>query len=45
MLLEHVSGGRVPQRPIRRRLTDLPALVVHRGGGYFFVPACAPYAG
>jgi Dyp-type peroxidase family len=28
----------IPQRPIRRRLTDLPAFVVHRGGEYFFLP-------
>jgi deferrochelatase/peroxidase EfeB len=27
-----------PQRPIRRRLSDLPAFVVHRGGEYFFIP-------
>jgi Dyp-type peroxidase family len=28
----------IPQRPIRRRLTNLPAFVVHRGGEYFFLP-------
>lgn len=28
----------IPQRPIRRRLTGLPAFVVTRGGEYFFVP-------
>lgn len=28
----------IPHRPIRRRLTDLPAFVVNRGGEYCFVP-------
>lgn len=28
----------IPQRPIRRRMTDLPAFVVNRGGEYCFVP-------
>jgi hypothetical protein len=28
----------IPQRPIRRRLTDLPAFVVNRGGEYCFIP-------
>jgi deferrochelatase/peroxidase EfeB len=35
----HGSGQfTVPQRPIRRRLKDVPAFVVNRGGEYFFVP-------
>jgi deferrochelatase/peroxidase EfeB len=29
----------IPQVPIRRRLTDVPAFVVNRGGEYFFVPS------
>jgi Dyp-type peroxidase family len=29
----------IPQRPIRRRLVDLPAFVVNRGGEYCFVPS------
>lgn len=29
----------IPQLPIRRRLTDVPAFVVNRGGEYFFVPS------
>jgi deferrochelatase/peroxidase EfeB len=28
----------IPQQPIRRRLADLPQLVVTRGGDYFFMP-------
>ena len=28
-----------PQRPIRRRLTELPPLVVNRGGEYCFIPS------
>jgi hypothetical protein len=28
----------VPERPIRRRLQDLPPFVVTRGGEYCFVP-------
>src|SRR4051812_19071665 len=28
----------IPQRPIRRRLQDLPPFVVTRGGEYFFAP-------
>jgi deferrochelatase/peroxidase EfeB len=28
----------IPQRPIRRRLQDLPPFVATRGGEYFFVP-------
>ena len=28
----------IPQKPIRRRLLDLPAFVVNRGGEYFFMP-------
>ena len=28
----------IPQRPIRRRLTDLPPFVVNRGGDYCFMP-------
>lgn len=30
------AGG--PQRPIRRRLKDVPAFVVNRGGEYCFIP-------
>jgi hypothetical protein len=29
----------IPQRPIRRRLTDLPGFVVNRGGEYCFIPS------
>jgi deferrochelatase/peroxidase EfeB len=29
----------IPQRPIRRRLTDLPPFVVTRGGEYCFAPS------
>jgi hypothetical protein len=29
----------IPQRPIRRRLTELPAFVVNRGGEYCFIPS------
>ena len=29
----------IPQRPIRRRLTDLAGLVVSRGGEYCFIPS------
>jgi Dyp-type peroxidase family len=29
----------IPRRPIRRRLTDLPAFVVNRGGEYCFIPS------
>lgn len=32
------TGFTVPLRPIRKRLTDLPAFVVNRGGVYCFVP-------
>ena len=32
------SGFTIPQRPIRRRLKDLPPFVVTRGGEYFFAP-------
>ena len=32
------SGFTIPQRPIRRRLPDLPPFVVTRGGEYFFAP-------
>ena len=28
----------IPQRPIRRRLQDLPPFVVTRGGEYCFAP-------
>jgi hypothetical protein len=28
----------IPQRPIRRRLTDLPGFVVNRGGEYCIIP-------
>jgi hypothetical protein len=37
-----VNGGSnsltIPQRPIRRRLQDLPPFVVTRGGEYCFAP-------
>jgi hypothetical protein len=29
----------IPQRPIRRRLTDLPGFMVNRGGEYCFIPS------
>ena len=29
----------IPQRPIRRRLPDLPPFVVTRGGEYCFAPS------
>jgi Dyp-type peroxidase family len=29
----------VPQKPIRRKIQGLPAFVVNRGGGYFFMPS------
>ena len=29
----------IPRRPIRRRLTDVPAFVVNRGGEYCFIPS------
>ncbi len=34
------AGGQftIPARPIRRRLRDLPAFVVNRGGEYCFIP-------
>ena len=32
------SGFTIPQRPIRRKLHDLPPFVVTRGGEYFFAP-------
>ena len=32
------SGFTIPQRPIRRRLQNLPPFVVTRGGDYFFAP-------
>jgi hypothetical protein len=28
----------IPQRPIRRRLQDLPPFVITRGGEYLFAP-------
>ena len=28
----------IPQQPIRRRLNDVPAFVVNRGGEYCFIP-------
>ena len=36
----HDGSGRftIPQRPIRRRLQDLPRFVVNRGGEYCFLP-------
>jgi Dyp-type peroxidase family len=33
------SGFTIPQRPIRRRLQDLPPFVVTRGGEYCFAPS------
>ena len=32
------SGFTIPQRPIRRKLQNLPPFVVTRGGEYFFAP-------
>ena len=32
------SAFTIPQRPIRRRLQELPPFVVTRGGEYFFAP-------
>ncbi len=32
------SSFTIPQRPIRRRLKDVPPFVVTRGGDYFFAP-------
>jgi deferrochelatase/peroxidase EfeB len=29
----------IPQRPIRRRMTNLPAFVENRGGEYCFIPS------
>jgi Dyp-type peroxidase family len=29
---------RIPDRPVRRRVRDLPAFVTVQGGGYFFLP-------
>ncbi|MGY0497409.1 Dyp-type peroxidase [Nocardia sp. FBN12] len=29
----------IPERPIRRRLSDIPTFVVTRGGDYFFMPS------
>lgn len=38
-----VHGGTaqltIPALPVRLRLTDVPAVVTNRGGGYFFVPS------
>ncbi|MGC5168120.1 Dyp-type peroxidase [Luteimicrobium sp. DT211] len=34
----------IPQRPIRRRLQDLPPFVVTRGGEYFFAPSLSALA-
>ena len=34
----HRDASPCPQRPIRRRLQDLPPFVVTRGGEYCFVP-------
>jgi Dyp-type peroxidase family len=36
----HDGNGRftIPQQPVRRRLTDVPRLVVNRGGEYCFQP-------
>ncbi len=37
-----LGGGRgvvtIPERPVRRRLQDVPQFVTTRGGGYFFLP-------
>jgi hypothetical protein len=35
--IDHPAG--VDERPVRRRLTNLPAFVVNRGGEYCFVPS------
>jgi Dyp-type peroxidase family len=35
---DETSGFTIPQRPIRRRLQDLPPFVVTRGGEYCFAP-------
>ena len=35
---DETSGFTIPQRPIRRRLPDLPPFVVTRGGEYLFAP-------
>jgi Dyp-type peroxidase family len=36
---EEASSFTIPQRPIRRRLQDLPPFVVTRGGEYCFAPS------
>lgn len=35
---DETSGFTIPQRPIRRKLQNLPPFVVTRGGEYFFAP-------
>jgi len=35
---DQTSPFTIPQRPIRRRLQDVPPFVVTRGGEYFFAP-------
>jgi Dyp-type peroxidase family len=42
------SNGRchitIPAEPFRLRLTNIPTVVTHRGGGYFFVPSLSALA-
>jgi deferrochelatase/peroxidase EfeB len=41
------SGTRhltIPAEPVRLRLTDVPTVVTHVGGGYFFVPSLSALA-
>ena len=38
------SGFTIPQRPIRRKLQNLPPFVVTRGGEYFFAPGLQGHA-
>ncbi|WP_426519007.1 Dyp-type peroxidase [Diaminobutyricibacter sp. McL0618] len=35
----HATDFTIPQRPIRRRLQDVPPFVTTRGGEYFFAPS------
>ncbi len=37
--MRRVERLTIPQRPIRRRLTELPPFVVTRGGEYCFAPS------
>ena len=34
----------IPAEPVRLRLTNVPTVVTHRGGGYFFVPSLSALA-